>query len=95
MFLTLYVDDILLVGSDLEMINATKRWLSSVLEMKDMDEVRYDLGAEIIRNRPKKILGMCQEAYTKKVLERFRMHYSKLVDTPVKKGLTWVLTNVL
>jgi len=29
-FLTSYVDDILVVGSDLELINATKQWLSSV-----------------------------------------------------------------
>ena len=31
MFLTLYVDDILLAESDLELISATKRWLSSCL----------------------------------------------------------------
>jgi len=30
MFLLLYVDDILLAGNNLEMINATKQWLSSV-----------------------------------------------------------------
>ena len=36
MFLTLDVDDILLAVNNLEMINATKQWLSSVFEMKDM-----------------------------------------------------------
>ena len=53
-----------------------------------MGEARYVLGMEIVRNHPKKILGMCQEAYIKRVLERFRMHYFKPVDTPVEKGLT-------
>ena len=72
----------------MEMIEATKRWLFFAFEIKDMGEARYVLGVEIIRNRPKKLLGMSQEAYIKKVLERFRMHYSKLVDTPVEKGLT-------
>jgi len=57
-FLTLYVDDILLVGNNLEMIEATKKWLSSVFEMKDMGEAKYVLGMEIIRNHPKKLLGM-------------------------------------
>ena len=52
--------------------------------MKDMGEVRYVIGVEIIRNHPKKLLRMSQEAYIKKVLEQFRMHYSKLVDTPVE-----------
>jgi len=59
MFLTLYVDDILLAGNDLELINATKRWLSSVFEMKDMSEARYVLGVEIIRDFPRKLLGLC------------------------------------
>ena len=52
-----------------------------------MGEARYVLGVEIVRNHPKKLLGMCQEAYIKRVLERFRMHYSKLVNTLVENGL--------
>ena len=88
MFLTLYVNDILLVGSDLELISAIKRWLSSVFEMKDMGEARYVLGVEIIRDRPRKLLGLCHKAYIEKVLERFRMHYSKPVNTLVEKDLT-------
>ena len=69
MFLTLYIDDILLARNNLEITEATKKWLSSVFEMKDMGEIRYVLGMKIIRNRPKKLLGMSQEAYIKKVLE--------------------------
>jgi len=56
--------------------------------MKDMGEAKYVLGMEIVKNRTKKLLGMYQEAYIKRVLESFRMHYSKPVDTPVEKGLT-------
>jgi len=59
MFLTLYVDDKLLAGNNLKMINAIKQWLSSVFEMKDMGEAKYVLGVEIVRNRPKKLLDMC------------------------------------
>jgi len=47
MFLTLYIDDILLAGNNMEMIQTTKQWLSSVFEMKDMGEARYVLGVEI------------------------------------------------
>jgi len=71
MFLTLYVDDILLARNNLKMIYATKQWLSSVFEMKDMGEPRYVLCVEIVRNHPKKLLGMCQEAFIKRVLEPF------------------------
>jgi len=34
--LSLYVDDILIAGNSKEMINTTKKWLSSNFEMKDM-----------------------------------------------------------
>jgi len=58
MFLTLYVDDILLAGNNIEMIQATKEWLSSVFEIEDMGEARYVLGIEIIQNHSKRILGV-------------------------------------
>jgi len=69
------------------MINTTKLWLCSVFETKDMSEARYVQGEKIVRNHPKKLLGMYQEAYIKRVLERFQTHYSKPVDNPVEKGM--------
>ena len=39
LILSLYVDDILLAGNDMQMIVTTKRWLSSIFEMKDMGEI--------------------------------------------------------
>ena len=45
----------------------------------------------MVRNHPKKLLDMFQEAYIKRVLECFRMHYSKAIDTQVEKGLTMSL----
>ena len=40
-FLTLYVDDIVLVGKNMKMIQTTKKWLSSILKMKDMGDVSH------------------------------------------------------
>jgi len=59
-FVTLYVDNILLARNNMEMIQTTKLWLSSVFNMKDMDEARYVLGVEISRNRSTKLLGLSQ-----------------------------------
>ena len=73
-FLTLYIDDILLAGN-MEMIQTTKKWLSSVFEMKGMGEARHVLGVEIFRNHSKKLLGLSQEAYINKILKQFRMLY--------------------
>ena len=88
LILSLYVDDILLAGNDLNSIVATKEWLSSTFEMKDMGEANYVLGVKIVRDRSKKLLCLSQETYIKKILERFRMHNSKPIDTPMEKGGT-------
>lgn len=42
--LSLYVDDILLVGNNPNMMSKTKSFLSSTFEMKDMDPPTYVLG---------------------------------------------------
>jgi hypothetical protein len=38
-FLVLYVDDILLIGNDVQMLNSVKEYLNSKFSMKDMGEV--------------------------------------------------------
>ena len=88
LILSLYVDDILLAGNDMKMIVTTKRWLSSIFEMKDMGEANYVLGVKIFRDQSKKLLGLSQETYIKMILERFRMHNSKPTDTPIEKEHT-------
>ena len=69
LILSLYVDDILLAGNDMEMIVTTKRWLSSIFEMKDMGEANYVLGVKIFKDRSKKLLGLSQETYIKMILK--------------------------
>ena len=41
LILSLYVDDILLVENDMELIVTIKRWLSLNFEMKDIGETNY------------------------------------------------------
>ena len=47
MFLTMYVDDIVLYRNNLDIIEATKKQLCFIFEMKDMGEARYVLDVEI------------------------------------------------
>ena len=84
--LSLYVDDILIAGNDMDYIVATKKWLSSTFEMKDMGETHFVLKIEIVKDRSKKLLGLSQETYIKKNLKQFRLENSKPIDTPVEKG---------
>ena len=56
--LSLYVDDILIVGNYKKLIDVTKKWLSSNFEMKDIGEASYVLGIKILRDRSKHLLGL-------------------------------------
>ena len=54
--LPLYVDDILIDRNNKEMIDTTKKWLSSNFEIKNMGEANYILGVNIIRDHAKRLL---------------------------------------
>ena len=52
-FLDLYVDDILLASSDVNLLLETKKFLSLKFDMKDFGEASFVLGIEIQRDRGK------------------------------------------
>jgi hypothetical protein len=52
-FLILYVDDILLASSDINLLMETKKFLSSNFDMKDLGEASFILGIEIHQDRRK------------------------------------------
>ncbi|WZZ44936.1 hypothetical protein YC2023_041195 [Brassica napus] len=60
--LLVYVDDIIITGSDKEGIIATKEFIKSMFEIKDLGEMKYFLGIEICRS--KEGLFMSQRKYT-------------------------------
>ena len=62
-----YVDDILIVGNDKKLIDATKKSLSLTFEMKDMGKASYVLGVKILKDRSKRQLSLSQEIYNKKM----------------------------
>ena len=76
-FLVLYVDDILLIGNDVSILQSIKIWLSKNFFMKDLGEVTYILGIKIYRGRSKRLRGLSQSTYIDKRLKRFSMEQSK------------------
>ncbi|KAG9444911.1 hypothetical protein H6P81_016251 [Aristolochia fimbriata] len=79
--LTLYVDDMLVAGTNMKKIDDLNKRLANQFSMKDLGEVKQLLGMQITRDKKKKKLWLSQEGYVKKVLERFNMHESKAVTT--------------
>ncbi|CAJ2640159.1 unnamed protein product [Trifolium pratense] len=83
LYLLLYVDDILMASSDKHEIQKLKEKLNGEFEMKDLGNAKRILGMDILRDRSKGELFLSQHDYLKKVVERFRMTDSKVVNTPL------------
>ncbi|GJX24448.1 retrotransposon protein, putative, ty1-copia subclass [Tanacetum coccineum] len=79
----LYVDDILLMGNSVAMLQEGKSWLCKCFSMKDLGEVTYILGIKIIRDRSKWLISLSQSAYLEKTLKKFRIENSKKGYTPM------------
>ena len=84
--LGVYVDDIVPVSNDTEMLNNEKESLCRRFDMDDRGEVHYLLGMLIKRDRAAKTLSISQRSYTEKILKRFGMEASKPVGTPLEPG---------
>jgi hypothetical protein len=81
--LLLYVDDMLVAGSNTQDINVLKNKLANSFAMKDLGAAKKILGTRITRDRKNRKLTLSQGGYIKKVLERFRMQNAKPVSTPL------------
>ncbi|GJR23630.1 retrotransposon protein, putative, ty1-copia subclass [Tanacetum coccineum] len=86
-FLILYVDDILIMGNSIPMLQDVKSYLGKCFAMKDLGEAAYILGIKIYRDRSRRLIGLCQSAYIEKILKRFHMENSKRGSIPMQDKL--------
>jgi hypothetical protein len=75
----MYVDDILILGTSLDVIKETKDFLSNNFEMKDLGEVDVILNIKLLEEGNGGIT-LVQSYYVEKVLSRFG--YSECEPTP-------------
>ena len=79
----LYVDDLVITGADLAEINRVKLQLAASFDMKELGDLHYFLGIEVIRT-PEGIL-ISQHHYVLSMLFRFGMADCKSVSTPLDR----------
>jgi hypothetical protein len=72
-FVALYVDDMLLVGENMESIKEVKMQLSSKFNMKDLNAMRFIMGMDIKRDRVVRKLWLNHRKYIGTVLKHFNM----------------------
>ncbi|KAL2900721.1 Retrovirus-related Pol polyprotein from transposon TNT 1-94 [Bienertia sinuspersici] len=80
-----YVDDILITGSSSDQINSIKEGLHNEFTIKDLGDVSYFLGIEVIRSPNGTILS--QKKYIKDIIEDVGMANCKPASAPLPKGL--------
>ena len=76
----LYVDDMLIFGTNLEVVCETKKFLGSKFDMKDLGEAGVILGIKITITPNG--LKFSQEHYVEKILRKFEHFDCKPASTP-------------
>ena len=76
----LYVDDMMIMGTNRSVIKSTKKMLNSNFNLKDLGLADVILGIQIMKNAEGYVLS--QSHYVEKVLRKFGHFESKPVVTP-------------
>ena len=84
--LCLYVDDILIFGTNIDAINEVKSFLSKSFDMKDLGEADVILNIKMIKEESG--ITLLQSHYVEKVLSRFGFMDSKPSPTPYDPSVT-------
>jgi hypothetical protein len=84
-FLVVYVDDIIITGSEEDAITWIKSNMSRAFDMTDLGLLHCCLGVEVWQTES--IIFVSQAKYSRSLLDKFRMENCKISPTPMEKGL--------
>ena len=87
-FLIVYVDDIVITGSDQDDIRKLKQHLFNHFQTKDLGKLKYLLGIEIAQSNFDVV--MSYRKYVLDILEEIGMLDCKPVDTPMDSNIKLV-----
>ncbi|RVW47431.1 Retrovirus-related Pol polyprotein from transposon RE1 [Vitis vinifera] len=83
LIVSLYVDDLLVTGSNAGFVNKFKAEMKQVFEMTDLGEMSYFLGMEVHQKQNE--IFICQQKYAKEILKKFKMEECKSTSTPMNQ----------
>ena len=82
--LIIYVDDMIVIGNDLDEILRLQRHFASEFDMKQLGDVKYILGIKVARS--KHGIFLSQRKYVLYLLAKTRMLRCKPIDTPIEQN---------
>ena len=71
----------------MKLLTEIKNWLAIQFKMKDLRNMNYVLGIQILKDRKNKTLAFSQATYIDKVLVRFSIQNSKKGLMPTRHGI--------
>ena len=83
LFVLVYVDDLIIGGNNSELITKFKEHLHRSFHMKDLGELRYFLGIEVLRSKAG--IYLSQRKYALDIVSECGLLGSKPVDTPMEQ----------
>jgi len=84
MFVALYVDDLIFMGNNAEMIQEFKDIMTKEFEMTNIELMKYFFGLEV--KQGEKGIFVSQERYAEGILNKFKMTNCNSVLTPMEPG---------
>jgi Reverse transcriptase (RNA-dependent DNA polymerase) len=82
LIVALYVDNLIFMGNNQNLIDEFKREMKFEFEMKDLEMMRYFLGLEIKQEKSR--IFVSQGVYARKILQKFGMSDCNPVATPME-----------
>lgn len=86
----MYVDDILITGNDTAEISALKSFLHSTFQIKDLGQLNYFLGIEVL-HEPNGVI-LTQRKFAKDLVQEFSTHLHHSVSSPLPAHLQLNMT---
>eukprot|EP00253_Pinus_taeda_P027213 PITA_27213 len=83
--LVLYVDDLVLTGSDPNLINHVKSNLKKKFEMTDLGHLHYFIDLQVLQS--KEGISLSQSKYACDILHHFHMEECKAAPSPFQSGV--------
>ena len=87
-YLIVYVDDIVITGSNQDGIQKLKQRLFNHFQTKDLGKLKYFLGIEVAQSNSRKVIS--QRKYTLHILTNTSLLDYKPVDTPMDPNVKLV-----
>ncbi|KAF6515608.1 hypothetical protein HZS61_004349 [Fusarium oxysporum f. sp. conglutinans] len=81
-----YVDDLLIMGNDKQVIQGYKARLGEIFTMTDLGPAKHFLGVRITRDRNARLIYLSQDAYFTRILKRFGLENCRPVKTPMERN---------